>query len=211
MFYAVYNVGIFTTWNEVVPLVHGVKGAKFKKFKKKDDAEYFLKHGDTPKMEFSKDQIHVFTDGSCKRVKGTLAAGVGIVFVHTDKAVGDPFMQFPLTNNRAEIKAVTKALQMIDDNETKPIVVHTDSRYVINSITAYIYAWMKNGWKTQAKTDVLNKDLWQELYQEILKKKKTRVLFEHVKGHAGHVYNEIADKMANKGAEFFMHLQINDG
>ena len=38
--------------------------------------------------------------------------------------------------------------------------VNTDSMYVKNGITSWIKKWVENGWKTAAKKDVANKDLW---------------------------------------------------
>lgn len=96
------------------------------------------------------------------------------------------------TNNRMELTAVIESLKKISENSE--VTIKTDSQYVINGITKWVYGWQKNGWKTAQKEDVLNKDLWQELMKL---SGNSEVSFEHVKGHSGNAMNERADIIAN--------------
>ena len=77
----------------------------------------------------------------------------------------------------------------------------TDSQYVQQGITAWIHSWKRNGWKTADKKPVKNAELWQRL--DALRKLH-QVEWRWVKGHAGHVENERADALANKGVESVM-------
>jgi ribonuclease HI len=72
----------------------------------------------------------------------------------------------------------------------------TDSNYVKNGITSWIFGWKKNGWKNAAKKPVANAELWQRLDAV---NSKHDVTWKWVKGHAGHPENERADQLANAG------------
>jgi len=102
------------------------------------------------------------------------------------------------TNNRMELMSVIKAFSsskaMMNKNPaTVPMEVYTDSAYVINGITKWIHGWRNNGWKTTSKADVLNKDLWQELYDVT---KSINIKWHHIGGHVGIVGNERCDEIA---------------
>ena len=95
------------------------------------------------------------------------------------------------TNNRMELLAAIRALEALK----KPchVTLTTDSVYVRDGITKWIFGWQKNGWKTAAKKPVANADLWQRLVSENARHK---VEWIWVKGHAGHGDNELADQLA---------------
>ena len=95
-----------------------------------------------------------------------------------------------------EITAAIRALQAL--KRPSCITIHTDSRYLINGITKWIYDWEKNGWKTAAKKPVLNTDLWQELQQATA---THTIKWAWIKGHDGHPENERADQLASAAAE----------
>ena len=77
------------------------------------------------------------------------------------------------------------------------VKIITDSKYVKNGITSWIFNWKKNNWKTASKKDVKNKDLWQKLDIAL---DKHNVTWEWVKAHNGHSENERCDALAKKGA-----------
>ena len=100
------------------------------------------------------------------------------------------------TNNRMELMAAIKGLEAL----TRPCQVDltTDSQYVRKGITEWIVNWRKNNWRTAAKKPVKNSDLWQMLDKAVA---AHEVQWHWVKGHSGHVENEIADDLANLGAQ----------
>ena len=126
------------------------------------------------------------------------------------------------TNNRMELMATIKGLKEIQGASSKeqgvskntnslitnyklPITVevNTDSQYVKKGITEWIDGWIKNNWRTSAKKDVLNKDLWQELKAEVdrLENSKVKLTFKYVKAHVGIPLNERADVIATTLAD----------
>ena len=78
------------------------------------------------------------------------------------------------------------------------VELFTDSKYVMDGITQWIHNWKKNNWRTAAKKDVKNKELWQRLDELI---NSHQVQWHWVKGHSGDPGNEMADLLANKGID----------
>ena len=95
-----------------------------------------------------------------------------------------------------ELTAAIEALKYFKSK--KDITLITDSKYVKDGIQLWIKNWRKNGWKTAAKKQVKNKELWIELDELIAKHKIT---WEWTKGHAGNKYNEKADYLARRYIE----------
>ena len=101
------------------------------------------------------------------------------------------------TNNEMELKAVVEALKEVAPKKV-PVEIYTDSKYVVEGAKGWVFGWAKNGWVTKAKTDVLNKDLWQELLPLL---GKLEIDWHKVPGHVGIVGNERADVIASTFAE----------
>ena len=137
--------------------------------------------------------VNLYTDGACKGNPGP--GGWGVVIIKNGKPVDEIYGgELNTTNNRMELLAVIHGLNKIEEGDT--VRVNTDSMYVKNGITSWINKWVENGWKTAAKKDVANKDLWVKL-QSIVEVRK--VTWNWVRGHSGDAGNERADFLANKG------------
>jgi ribonuclease HI len=136
--------------------------------------------------------VHIYTDGACKGNPGPGGWGAVLAFNGTERELfgGEP----ATTNNRMELTAVIEALAAL----TRPcrVVLHTDSQYVQKGITEWIRGWKARGWRTASKEPVKNADLWKKL-DEIVRSHDIEWIW--VKGHAGHVGNERADALANRG------------
>ena len=139
-------------------------------------------------------KVEIFTDGACKGNPGP--GGWGAILRYKNKEKEIKGFSKETTNNIMELKAVIEALK----NLKKPceIIITTDSKYVKNGITDWIHNWKKNGWKTAAKKEVKNKELWIELDSLI---KIHSIYWDWVKGHSGHPENERADLLANIAIE----------
>lgn len=103
------------------------------------------------------------------------------------------------TNNMGELTAVLDLLQQtagVDDE----LHVFCDSTYAINAITKWMAGWKRRGWKKGDGKPVANVEIMKALDAAM---QGRRVVFEWVKGHAGHVLNEKADELANAAARAF--------
>ncbi len=139
-------------------------------------------------------KIEIFTDGACKGNPGP--GGWGALLRYNGKERSLYGGEALTTNNRMELLAAIEALKAL--KEPCEVALTTDSTYVKNGINTWIAGWKKNGWRTAAKKEVKNKDLWQEL--DALQAKH-EVKWHWVKGHSGHRENELADALANRGIE----------
>ena len=134
-------------------------------------------------------EITIYTDGACSGNPGKGGWGAILIYAKEEKYLSGSNQL--TTNNQMELTATIAALKAI----VKPhnIALYTDSQYVKNGITSWIFNWKKNGWKTANKKPVANKDLWIELDKYV---KIHSVNWFWVKGHSGDHYNEIADQLA---------------
>jgi ribonuclease HI len=136
-----------------------------------------------------KDTVTIFTDGACSGNPGPGGWGAILRFRGVEKELsgGDP----ATTNNRMEMMAAISALEAIK----RPCIVdiYTDSSYVRDGITKWVFGWQKRGWKTADKKPVKNVELWQRLLEAA---RPHTVEWHWVKGHAGHPENERCDELA---------------
>ncbi|WP_370311778.1 ribonuclease HI [Sagittula sp.] len=141
--------------------------------------------------------LYAYTDGACSGNPGPGGWGVLLRAMEGGEVVKQRELkggERVTTNNQMELMAAISALESL----TKPskITVITDSQYVKNGVTGWIFGWKKNGWKTAAKKPVKNVELWQRLDAA---QARHDVVWEWVKGHAGHPENERADELARAG------------
>lgn len=140
--------------------------------------------------------VVIYTDGSCKGNPGPGGWGVWLRSGGHEKELSGG--EALTTNQRMELTAVIEALSAL----TRPcsVVLHSDSKYVLNGITGWISGWKRNGWQTSARQPVKNADLWQALDAAAA---RHHIDWRWVKGHAGDAGNERADALANAGAAAF--------
>ncbi|VFP79989.1 ribonuclease HI [Candidatus Erwinia haradaeae] len=138
-------------------------------------------------------KIEVFTDGSCLGNPGQGGYGAIIRYGSYEKIFSAGF--YLTTNNRMEIIAAISGLEALK----KPcmVLLSTDSQYVRQGITMWMYNWKKRGWKTINNKEVKNVDLWQRLEKAIT---QHRISWQWVKGHSGHTDNERCDRIARVAA-----------
>lgn len=134
--------------------------------------------------------LEIYTDGACSGNPGAGGWGVILRYGTVEKELSGAEKE--TTNNRMELTAVIEALKAL--HRDCEIVIHTDSRYVMDGVTNWMPNWKKNNWRTSnKKSAVKNVDLWQEL-DTLLTKHQVRWIW--VKGHNGHPENERVDKLA---------------
>ena len=137
----------------------------------------------------------IYTDGSSKGNPGPGGWAAIIIGDHNAREIGGS--ESRTTNNRMELTAAIKGLAVL--TRSCHIILTTDSQYVRLGITEWLKKWKASGWKTSNKKPVKNSDLWQQLDEEVGRHQK--VSWHWVKGHSGHVENEIADQLANKAID----------
>jgi ribonuclease HI len=142
--------------------------------------------------------ITIFSDGSSRGNPGP--GGWGAIVATCEKVTELGGRENHTTNNRMELLGAINGLSSLRGKASKSgeIVVNTDSSYVINGITKWVYGWQKNGWKSSTKEDVVNQDLWKELIKVSSSKK---IKWNYVGGHIGVPGNERCDEIATSFAD----------
>lgn len=141
--------------------------------------------------------LFAYTDGACSGNPGPGGWGVLLQAKSGEDIAKERELsggERETTNNRMELLAAIHALETLE--RPSRITVVTDSAYVKNGVTGWIYGWKANGWKTANKKPVKNVELWQRLDEA---QARHDVTWEWVKGHAGHPENERADQLARAG------------
>lgn len=150
-------------------------------------------------------ELFAYTDGACSGNPGPGGWGVLLRAVDGGTILKERELQggeAETTNNRMELLAAIHALEELD--RPSRITVVTDSAYVKNGVTDWIFGWKRNGWKTASKKPVKNVELWQRLDEA---QARHSVEWQWVKGHAGHPENERADALARLGMKPFKSSQ----
>ena len=136
----------------------------------------------------------MYTDGACRGNPGP--GGWGVVLRYRDSSKNLQGFEAETTNNRMELTAVIEGLRAL--KRSCDIKLTTDSKYVMQGINEWMANWKRNGWRTASKQPVKNVDLWRRLDELV---HAHQVDWAWVKGHAGHLGNERADVLANRGID----------
>jgi ribonuclease HI len=139
-------------------------------------------------------QVEIYTDGACRRNPGPGGWGALLRSNGHEKELCGGVLE--TTNNQMELMAAIKALESL--KESCQVDLFTDSKYVKLGITEWIMRWKTNGFKNAKKKPVVNAQLWIRLDAVA---SEHQINWQWVKGHAGHVDNERADALANRGLE----------
>ena len=140
----------------------------------------------------SYENIVIYTDGACAGNPGP--GGWAAIIIHEDEheeiiSGGSR----STTNNIMEMTALLEALKRI--KEPSNISIFSDSQYLVNGLKSWIYSWRRNNWVKSDGKPVLNKEIWQELYNLL---KNHAYTLHWVKGHAHNEYNNKCDALAVK-------------
>ncbi|NCP08562.1 ribonuclease HI [bacterium] len=138
--------------------------------------------------------VEIFADGSCSGNPGPGGFCALLRYGGAEKKITG--CDNDTTNNRMELMAVIAALRELK----RPCLVRiiTDSNYVVKGMTLWIYRWLKNKWTKSDGKPVSNRDLWEELYEL---SHRHKIEWQWIKGHNGHIENEICDKEAKEAIQ----------
>lgn len=213
-FYGVYCLGdasmcgVFANWNDAQDQIAGIHNrmevAKVKKFTHRSDAEYFARHGRSPATSLSQpppdpNTLHIYTDGSAGTgADGKKRGGIGIYFgPNNPNNCGLPLIDDNPTNNRAELVAIKKALELARPMDSyDKVVIYTDSSYARDCLGVWRSHWAKTNFRNNT---IQNRDIIESTWL-LLDRFPREVEIVWLKGHAGNVGNEKADALARLGS-----------
>ncbi len=134
-------------------------------------------------------QVEIFCDGSSLGNPGF--GGYCAILRYKDQEKIICGNQANTTNNRMELLAAIEAIKIL--KQPCDIKLYSDSKYVCDGISKWIFNWIKKDFK-----DVKNPDLWKE-YLLAIKPHKIQTFW--VKGHNNHPENEKCDTIARHQAQ----------
>lgn len=117
-----------------------------------------------PRSAPPENSVRVYCDGSCSK-NGNGGWG-GVIIFHGKDPVEVSGEEPDTTSNRMELAAAVGALLRAESmmkGPPLPVILLTDSHYVIYGVTHRLQVWRKNGFITALGTPVLNRELWEEL------------------------------------------------
>lgn len=150
--------------------------------------------------------IELYTDGSTTKNR----SGWGVIALHNGEEVARLHGTEPgATNQRMELMAALEAFEFWSCyEESERCTIYSDSAYFCNCYYEKWYInWENNGWINSKREPIANQDLWEKIIPYF---KNPYVNIEKVKGHSGHTYNEIADKLATGAITDDFDLKINE-
>ena len=137
----------------------------------------------------TKPHIDIFTDGACTGNPGPGGWAAILRAGRHEKVLSGG--ERATTNNRMELTAAIRAFEAL--KKPSSVMIHTDSRYVMDGAMKWLPRWKANGWRTADKKPVKNDDLWRALDAATA---SHAVEWRWVEGHSGHPENERADALA---------------
>jgi len=163
-----------------------------------------LKANDNPALK-DNDRLIIYSDGACygNGLK-TAQAGIGVYFDEDDPRNLSERVpeELPQTSQVAELWAIKRVMDFLNsiaikgnikESDDRKILIYTDSMYSINCLTKWHKSWEKNNYMTNDNKPVKNSKLIQEIVAAM---KGQDILLKHVRGHAGILGNERADKLS---------------
>ena len=153
---------------------------------------------ETPEQEV----INLYTDGACRgnQHENNLGAFAYLLEYKGHKKEG-AWTKENTTNNAMELAAVVSGLNQIRTTDI-PVVVYTDSAYVVGCATKWMANWRAKGY--QKKGGLKNRALIMALDELI--QRQDSVEFIHIKGHSGHPENEYVDTLCNEAMDNFVRV-----
>lgn len=138
--------------------------------------------------------ITIYTDGACfNNGKENARCGSGIWV--SPNSQYNAALRIPgneQSNQIGEVAAVIHAAATIPT--FFPMIIMTDSRYVIDGLTEHLENWENRGWIGIKNAAFFKKAVY------LLRKRSAPTTFKWVKGHNGDLGNEQSDRLAKEGA-----------
>jgi ribonuclease HI len=135
-------------------------------------------------------EVTIYTDGACDPNPGSGGWAAVLIFQKESKEIKGS--ESPTTNNRMELMAAIQALKVLKNGHR--VDLYTDSKYLQMGIEIWMSNWVKRGWRRKGGK-LANIELWQNL-QEL--SKEHSIKWHWLKGHAGNVYNERVNRLAQQ-------------
>ena len=188
-FYAVRRgrvPGIYTAWDECRRQVTGFKGAEYKGFETREDAEAFMSGGGVQRGTRI-GAATAYVDGSFDVKTKRYSYGMIIMYNGKETTENEAFDDDSLADMRnvaGEIEGSKAAMLWCIEHDVTELDLFYDY--------AGIEKWCTGEWKTNKPGTIAYKEFYDWA------KDRVSVSFIKVKGHSGDKYNDMADRLAKE-------------
>jgi ribonuclease HI len=148
--------------------------------------------------------VAIYADESClgngQAGDNPGGAGVLVEYRHPDGRLSRRDLwisSHATTNNRMALHSVIEAFDALGARDGRfSVLFTTDSRYIVDGLTSWVFGWARNGWKRKTGA-IENLELWHDAIAAVNDHEPS---WRWVKGHAGHPQNEYANDLAVRAA-----------
>lgn len=182
------ETGVFETWDECKKQVMGFKGAAYKSFADRAEAERFAASQDSAGAEPRDGAVTAYVDGSYNIRTKVFSYGA-VIFDGGEVTMSEAFEDEELAamrNVAGEIRGSMAAMRYCLEHGIDKLDLYYDY--------AGIEKWCTGEWKTNKKGTIDYKAFYDSV------KDRLDVRFIKVKGHSGDKYNDMADRLAKDAA-----------
>lgn len=156
-----------------------------------------------------REQITIFTDGSCYSKHPEKLGGIGAYIQWNGKEFSISKGYKKTTISRMELRAILYALKSVAKDTVCTVTLYSDSQYAVNIIKNKGFDWKNNDLKDCENIDLLNR-----VFQVIEERKKMRLKLIWIPGHRERIDdpivrgNRIADMLADYKSHKTYHRDI---
>lgn len=141
--------------------------------------------------------FNIYCDGACSPNPGKSGTGMAVYQQQQLIELWYGLYQPMGTNNTAELNGLLAAFKYakMHIEQGKTVQVLSDSKYSIDCVTKWAKGWQAKGWTRGKGEEIKNLEVIKQcfsLYQAL----KSKLVINHVKGHANIEGNELSDRMA---------------
>jgi ribonuclease HI len=186
---------LLDSWDECLKYVKGVKGAKYKSFTSKKEADEYLSSEGLIKKSmntYPQDVPHFYVDGSYNNDTEKYSYGVVVVkngvVIHIENGAAKDNKSKSIRQIAGELEGSIKSLEYAEKNGFKDIVIIHDYVGVCYHATG---AW-------ERKEESSKK--YYERFNSLTKENGINVTFVKVDSHTGDLFNEVVDEFAKEAA-----------
>ncbi|MBM7616940.1 ribonuclease HI [Weissella uvarum] len=213
--------GIYTApWSQVQPLTQTKPAPKYKGFNSKAEAQAWFNAQNSSARQYqtayngdfkaNPSHFYMFTDGGSRNTGNHAGGHVNThdkaawalaIYAGTDlnQAIyTDSKAYFGRTNNEMELLGLINALLQAQRTDA-PVTIVSDSKYVLDGVTNWMYNWQANGWQ-KSSGEIANLTAWQQIY-DLVQTLADRLHFIWVKGHATSQGNVLVDELLNQAMD----------
>ncbi len=187
---------LLNSWDECLKYVKGVKGAKYKSFTSREEAEEYLNSEGIIKKgmnNYPQDIPHFYVDGSYNDSSERYSYAVVVVkdgvVIHVESDAARDNKSKSIRQIAGELEASIKSVEYAARNGFKDIVIIHDYVGVCYHATG---AWER---KEESSKQ------YYEKFNKLTKNNNINVIFVKVDSHTGDLFNEVVDEFAKVAAD----------